>query len=1268
MAGENNFCKYNDLLYYDKNGSKNNGNLTPIYGPYEKLHLSDWGQSNIHHEIVQAFNKMNIKQMKPIQQNSFLYLMNHYNTAMVGFSKGKSISYLASICSSVLSNSNDEMKSFVIGPKAIILSSSLASCSRLEYLSNELFSSTIKKNNVAIAYESISVQHTIAALCNGCDILIATPTGLHNLLTQTKMFNYSNLKHFVFDNIDLLLDNYKNQMPHFLQILTELKKKEEKYGIQLISTSVKWNKDVDIFLNQLFVKWQYIFGSPLEAARYMKIGFNLVQVKDDKLEKILEFLKNNTKYLRSVLVTSDSDELGIISSYIQQHDSSIEVLVPNQMRISNVYTLQQWNEPLEKNQRVLICSDNMMIDLYVVDADCLIHYDIPTDKHKFSIRFSVLDNSNNVFINKRRSSYIFLSNNIKDMLQLPKVVEVMKDFGNGEVDPILLKHAKNINDSLEKEKKNCLLCSEILQFGYCSKPMTCQSRHILFKQVDDPGVNIPRSGLAIVKILNVYDASHMSAKLLKLNCTNTLNDEQYWSNVIDHSDTINHKLNSHFSKRDSEVLHEKPNPGDIVAVQIDSSTRKINNTAYFRALVINVVDKNTTNPKVKVKLIDEGYVETISKWKVFVLPDMLKSIHTTIVDMFLASVKPIGFDKTWCAQANHRLIKHLKDVTICNNTIIVKVKMALGTTIWIQKLYEKYWDSNLKKYEFKEILPEILLNNGYADINFEHIDNLRELSISAGISKPLQIEKNFMENKELSIEEFMSIYKLPQPQWAHLDQSVTLVSVDCIISHKLFFVGNNKYYDRLDNLQLMIDKYIEEKQLTKLKHIINGALCLAKYPKTDKFNRVKIIEKSGNGFVEVLFVDKAEFLNIKIHFLLTIHPDLITYLPFQAIECSLSGVNDKLPTNNELDELVGYLFDIMPNSLYLKVINTISSTTYTGGSHYEVMLYDADITVNLEFQTKFSQYCDDFQMSELLNIINTEYNKDTSIEDDKNIPYVFDEKKFEIEDMNPDELKIEQEFFDKLGTVVFGEAYANMFKRADQNIVDVKKEDFLKITDMTPVNENGPPKVCANIEPIKTKEISPNNDTAILNDMYELNNCKQKLKEKRRNICLTCNTNIRSIIPVCTWHEDRNNIYLKLHILEIDNFNVDCTMEGIKFKSQFKNFSYEFCVRLYGLILDKSITYRHNYEGFHIKAEKLYKTDYKWPQLFLCRKYHTYLKYDTEHIEIKDFSFWTKEMNKFKVIAKGTPLNSMNDECSSTDSCDDSENEEHFDYDDFIDY
>lgn len=77
-------------------------------------------------------------------------------------------------------------------------------------------------------------------------------------------------------------------MIYFLNILKKLKEKTS--NIQLISASVKWSKEMDKFLNLLFVKWQYIFGSHLEAARYMKVGFNIVQVKENKLEQILSIM------------------------------------------------------------------------------------------------------------------------------------------------------------------------------------------------------------------------------------------------------------------------------------------------------------------------------------------------------------------------------------------------------------------------------------------------------------------------------------------------------------------------------------------------------------------------------------------------------------------------------------------------------------------------------------------------------------------------------------------------------------------------------------------------------------------------------------------------------------------------------------------------------------------------------------------------------------------------------------------------------------------
>lgn len=75
-------------------------------------------------------------------------------------------------------------------------------------------------------------------------------------------------------------------MEYFLNLLLKVKEANSE-NIQFISASVKWTRDIDEFFNKLCVKWQYIFGSHLEAARYTKVGFNVVKVQNDKKEKVL---------------------------------------------------------------------------------------------------------------------------------------------------------------------------------------------------------------------------------------------------------------------------------------------------------------------------------------------------------------------------------------------------------------------------------------------------------------------------------------------------------------------------------------------------------------------------------------------------------------------------------------------------------------------------------------------------------------------------------------------------------------------------------------------------------------------------------------------------------------------------------------------------------------------------------------------------------------------------------------------------------------------
>lgn len=58
----------------------------------------------------------------------------------------------------------------------------------------------------------------------------------------------------------------------------------------------------------------------------------------------------------------------------------------------------------------------------------------------------------------------------------------------------------------------------------------------------------------MIQILKVYDASHLSAKILKLNSTNNINDIQHWSKVDDHSDVINQGLSSLYSEHKARYI------------------------------------------------------------------------------------------------------------------------------------------------------------------------------------------------------------------------------------------------------------------------------------------------------------------------------------------------------------------------------------------------------------------------------------------------------------------------------------------------------------------------------------------------------------------------------------------------------------------------------------------------------------------------------------------------------------------------------------------
>lgn len=89
------------------------------------------------------------------------------------------------------------------------------------------------------------------------------------------------------------------------------------------------------------------------------------------------------------------------------------------------------------------------------------------------------------------------------------------------------------------------------------------------------------------------------------------------------------------------------------------------------------------------------------------------------------------------------------------------------------------------------------------------------------------------------------------------------------------------------------------------------------------------------------------------------------------------------------------------------------------------------------------------------------------------------------------------------------------------------------------------------IDKIEPDEQIKNADSAITKKTSsELKKGKLKWNKKRLNMCLTCNTNEESqIVPQCIWYQNKNYIYLKFNILEMDDdFSVKSSIQSLIFK------------------------------------------------------------------------------------------------------------------------
>lgn len=817
---------------------------------------------------------------------------------------------------------------------------------------------------------------------------------------------------------------------------------------------------------------------------------------------------------------------------------------------------------------------------------------------------------------------------------------------------------KSSKDDSEQTERP-FLCDQVKLFGSCKGP--CLERHTICKTMDKSCLNFPNKCFVSIQLIKVISASHFYGRILKYSTVKDPIKDEHWTTFDDSYERIKDELKIVGSSLNAKIVLKTPIVGELVMIETEQKD-------LFRAVILDVLH-GWLSIKIKVKLIDLGYTKEINSNQVFVLPSHLKEFKPVAIDLIISSMKPVGKEDNtcfiWPLETTKVVSSLLQPFILTGLEIVCKVELILGNTLWVDymlvKKCKKCSHFACTLYKNALMLPRELIERNLAKTDSQLIDKILYLDKDGHIFKDhISVEKNVNEpliTQKQNIQLFSSdepkvetVNDVVPFQWAHLNKnSMHNVLVMYVENPKVILVRDLKFSDRIVALQKDIDEAVNKNIVEKLPCATVGTVCLAVSPEGDSYNRV-LIKKINDRKADVLYVDYGESYSVGIMSLLTIPTSLITKLPFQAIECNLSGFKNILQTDIN-NKFCDNFMQLTSTVTYLKVLDSSSDTLLTEGNAYEIVLLSKDTNINITMADEFNVYVDDIKIK---SIMSSNYKCD-EYECDVNDDNEFVEEDFECQFNLLQSLLNNNENPEK---ELVGSNLPSTSQVTDKSLkVNVSQNisESLKLNHNTTKDKS----TCMD-EKQATPDLLKLNQNTTFNKSVETKNIQIKKKsndEVKNKYCLDCNTNL--VVPQCFWHQDKTNIHLNLNILSINNYNISSTEDTLTICVETDSTSYSFTIILYAFIINESLTSHKTYDGIRIKAQKLVQIKYRWPRLVKCPKKHSYLKYNIEHVTVrKDLNYFVCMVNKYKILGIGQPLATLNYDSDS--DCDDNGNSDEF--------
>ncbi|XP_055913578.1 putative ATP-dependent RNA helicase TDRD12 [Eupeodes corollae] len=1177
-------------------------------------------------EIHQEMEQMRLTKMYRIQAYAWSHLVRGNCFCVINTNRtGKTWCYLPPVCSMLSFRLDSKLIPQTYGPAVIIIAPSSVQVESIARHCRRILASTTPKVSIVPAYGFRNTDEVKIELHNGCGVLVITPPCLQRLLEANEKENLLNIRRvqtLVIDGLDSIM----SENPEFDETLYKMISpvlEDEKIPFQLVVTSRTWTRR---FINFLRIGNQPLLciADYLEAAVYAKAKVSIkLQRSSEKMSVVMKCLDKCAYQLeRCVVLCNSGDEVFEVERCLRESGYMCMVYT-DQMSVDSEDMIKEWKEKTVCHQ-ILITSDAVLPELMLQNIWTLIHYSMPMSWTKFNFRFSLfLDNYENLLISdfekpsKVPKCLILLDEN--NNLQLPRLIEFMKNHNQlKHIHPDILNVAAKVSADREelRVQQGVLMCPKILEFGSCDEANRCSYRHQLTKY-DGPIQGIPKSGEIRLKILEVISPTHYIARLL------TAKQQGAWEEVRRSKEyaTFSMKMSMHFMDEDARVIHWPPRVSDVCMYR-DGDT--YHRCRIFEVLTPIIYESIVKPVNVKVKLIDSGRSIMCKSLDLLEMPEEFKDFPAQAIDIRLSGVVPFDKERVWDSKSI-RTVKNwiVSDVT-SNDVLQATINFVLMDIIWVNNVVLMEQLHAINGYALKINVRRSLIGRGFA-LEDGQIHSIKQTAMENNLLKPdpgvLQVvrpeeEENLLEfstassedkNKSSFCEELQSpvpaskteeTFKVNTPSVASrsseasktkkspkIREEWSSIELDELSQAKIVELNNTSmFFLRLLNKEddmRDLEEHIRLEKKTPLHDPHPLQNCLA--PHGGCFHRAKIqrlLVDTDEGCVKarVFFCDNGLFRNIPLENLRSSNKSIIEFMPFQAIGCKLTGINQECD-NEEIQDFIQ-----IEDSVHLAyaVKELPRNEDVFDSRYYEIILYECftekkDIQINkMLVENGLASYIEDtkhfLELETELDFENFEYQEEDS----------YDFQSF-LERVKQQMDEEDEEFMNESRQMIEDQKEAAKVEEITEDVSqDDKKDD----------EEEDEPKI------IDISEGFQGTSNEIQDD---LNSTPPPLKALHKR-------------PSTTWHETMCMIYLVIHAPDIDDYHLEVHPQSVIYVAIVNGETNVLILNLLGYVRPDLVT--HEIRGLNVVVRLVKDLYMPWPRLLKDPTKFSWLKYNFNAIDM----------------------------------------------------